>query len=138
MRYFAYGANLSHAHMALWCHGATPLVKAVLPDHRLVFRLWADIAPSPGKEVRGALYEVSLADMDALDQSEDCPDLARSKTIVVRTAQGNRDAFAYQMNPGRLFAPPAPDYLALILEGYEDWRLDPAALPIPDGPTATP
>ena len=31
--YFTYGANLSRAHMALWCPDAVPLVRVTLPDH---------------------------------------------------------------------------------------------------------
>jgi len=48
MHYFAYGANLSRAHMQLWCPSSRPLVAATLPNHRLVFRCRADIVASEG------------------------------------------------------------------------------------------
>jgi len=126
--YFTYGANLSRAHMALWCPDAVPLVRATLPDHRLVFRYWADFEPSPGDRVPGALYEVSLRDLATLDQFEDCPVLYRRIHARVVSERMVFDAMTYQMNPGHPFALPHPDYLELILQGYQDWKLDPGPL----------
>ena len=126
--YFAYGANLSRAHMALWCPDAVPLVRATLPDYRLVFRSWADIVPSHGDRVQGALYEVNLKDLATLDRFEDCPVLYRRIHTRVLSERMVFHAMAYRMNPGHTPALPHPDYLALILGGYEDWKLDPAPL----------
>ncbi len=122
--YFAYGANLSRAHMVLWCPDAVPLVRATLPDYRLVFRSWADIVPSHGDRVQGALYEVNLKDLAGLDQFEDCPVLYRRIHVRILSERMVFDAMTYQMNPGHALALPHPDYLALILGGYEDWKLD--------------
>lgn len=122
--YFAYGANLSRAHMALWCPDAVPLMRAAMPAHRLVFRCWADIVPSAGDRVQGALYEVSLQDLGVLDQFEDCPVLYRRIRARVVSERGVFDATTYQMNPGHTPALPHPDYLELILQGYDDWELD--------------
>jgi len=126
--YFAYGANLSRAHIALWCPDALPLARAVLPDHRLVFRQWVDLVPSPGDAVAGALYEVGGRDLAALDEFEDCPRLYRRIRVRTLTEDGARDAMTYQMNPGHPLALPDADYLNLILQGYEDWGLDAAPL----------
>jgi len=122
--YFAYGANLSRAHMALWCPDAVPLVRATLPDYCLVFRCWADIVTSQGDRVPGALYEVNLRDLAALDQFEDCPVLYRRIHVRVASERMAFDAMTYQMNPGHPLALPHPDYLELILQGYQDWKLD--------------
>ncbi len=126
--YFAYDANLSQAHMGLWCPSAAAVSQAALPDYRLVFRTWADVIPSVGDTVQGCLYEVSPRDLVALDEFEDCPDLYRR--IAVRVlAQGRPiDAMTYQMNPGHPLCLPNPDYLNLVLEGYKDWDLDMALL----------
>jgi gamma-glutamylcyclotransferase (GGCT)/AIG2-like uncharacterized protein YtfP len=129
MLYFAYGANLCRTHMALWCPESKPVAGAVLPDHRLVFRFWADILPSSGHEVHGGVYEVSPRDLVSLDEYEDCPELYDRRTIVVMTPSGAAEAIAYQMRVAYNFAPPAEDYWHLVRKGYEDWGLDSAALP---------
>jgi gamma-glutamylcyclotransferase (GGCT)/AIG2-like uncharacterized protein YtfP len=130
MIYFAYGANLCKAHMALWCPGSEPLIPAVLPGHRLVFRFWADIVPSAGDNVHGALYQVTKSDLVDLEEFEDCPALSEQVGIEVRSAEGLVDAVTYRMRPGYSFAPPAEEYLRLIEQGYKDWSLDPAVLPL--------
>lgn len=122
--YFAYAANLSRAHMALWCPEAVPVVRAVLPDFRLVFRSWADVIPSPGDYVQGALYEIDAKGLAALDEFEDCPSLCRRIHIRVLSQQWSFDAMTYQMKPGPRIALPDRAYLDLILQGYADWRLD--------------
>ena len=130
MHYFAYGANLSRAHMQLWCPSSRPLVAATLPNYRLAFRYRADIVASEGDQVPGGLYEISAADLDSLDEGEDFPDLYDRIRVTAETERGPVEAFAYQMRPGHAFALPAPEYLSLIEQGYEDWGLDPALLPI--------
>lgn len=128
--YFAYGANLNRAHMALWCPDAVPLARATLPDHRLVFRTWVDVVPSPGDSVQGALYEIGARDLAALDEFEDCPTLYRRVGVRVLSRESPLEAMTYQMNPGRTLALPDPDYLGLILQGYEDWQLDRSLLTV--------
>lgn len=130
MIYFAYGANLCRAHMALWCPNSEPLAAAELADHRLVFRIWADVVPSAGDRVLGALYEVADKDRASLEEFEDCPGLYGRIGVQVRTPEGPVDAVAYRMHEARPFAPPSSEYLALIEQGYEDWRLDPGLLPV--------
>ncbi len=130
MLYFAYGANLSKAHMRLWCPSARPVGVATLADHRLAFRFWADLAPSPGDTVHGALYEIADADRAGLDEYEDCPVLYERVPVRVRTEDGPVEAVTYCMKPGYGFAPPAREYLNLILQGFEDWELDVELLPV--------
>jgi len=131
--YFSYGANLSRAHMALWCPDAVLLERATLPDYRLVFRSWADVAEARDERVQGALYEVGPKDLLSLDEFKDCPVLYHRLRVVVRTERGPVEAMTYQMNPGHEIAFPDTDYLGLILQGYEDWGLDLDALAVMDG-----
>jgi gamma-glutamylcyclotransferase (GGCT)/AIG2-like uncharacterized protein YtfP len=131
--FFAYGANLSRAHMAMWCPGSTPVGTAHLADHRLVFRTWADITASPGHAVQGALYQVSPRDLVALDEFADCPALYHRIQVTVQTEAGPAEAIAYRMNPGHPLALPDNDYVRLVLQGYEDWRLDLGLLSVADG-----
>lgn len=129
MLYFAYGANLCRTHMALWCPESRPIAGAVLPDHRLVFRFWADVVPSGGDEVHGALYEVTERDLASLDEYEDCPALYQRVNVTVRTTDGPCEALTYQMRPGYTFTPPVPDYWHLVAKGYKDWGIDWQTLP---------
>ncbi len=71
MYYFAYGSNLSVTGMRVRCPAAFPIAKASLPDHRLVFRTWADVEPCPGHSVPGVLWTITSACETALDLYED-------------------------------------------------------------------
>jgi gamma-glutamylcyclotransferase (GGCT)/AIG2-like uncharacterized protein YtfP len=122
--YFAYGANLSRAHMSLWCPGAEPLVRAILPRHRLIFRTWADMVESPPDRIPGALYEIGPQDLASLEEFQDHPNLYHRLHVRVITESGPVDAMTYQMNPGRPLALPEKEYLNLLFQGYEDWGLD--------------
>jgi gamma-glutamylcyclotransferase (GGCT)/AIG2-like uncharacterized protein YtfP len=139
MLYFAYGANLNRAHMHLWCPSSAPAGRAALADYRLAFRFWADVVPSPGDAVPGALYKIAASDLEALDEYEDYPSLYERVRVTVQTESGPLEAFTYRLRAGRTFALPDDDYLSLIEQGYEDWGLDPALLMLqtePDGPAA--
>jgi gamma-glutamylcyclotransferase (GGCT)/AIG2-like uncharacterized protein YtfP len=125
--YFAYDANLSLAHMRLWCPDAEPLLPADLVDWRRVFRTWADIVPSPGDFVRGALYEIGPQDFAALDELMEHAVLYQRLNVRVLTRNGDVEAMTYRMCPGHALAMPDPDYLSLIMQGYEDWAFAPAA-----------
>ncbi len=128
--YFAYGANLNRNHMGLWCPDSTPLERAVLEGYRLVFRFWCDILPAEGKRVPGALYRLGAGDLKWLDDYEDCPRLYQHITVDVETDTGEMvRAMTYRMKPSHPFAPPDPEYLATVRQGYLDWGFDPAALP---------
>jgi gamma-glutamylcyclotransferase (GGCT)/AIG2-like uncharacterized protein YtfP len=128
--FFAYGANLSRAHMAVWCRDALPIASARLRDHRLVFRTWADITASPGDVVQGAIYHISPRDLAALDEFVDCPALYSRTRITVETRAGSIEAMTYCMNSGHPLALPDAHYFALVLQGYEDWGLDTRALTV--------
>jgi gamma-glutamylcyclotransferase (GGCT)/AIG2-like uncharacterized protein YtfP len=126
--YFAYGANLCLAHMALWCPEAMPVGRASLPGHRLVFRTWVDAAPSPDDAVPGALYELGPRDLGGLDEFQDFPALYGRTRMSVVTDRGPVTALVYRMAPGRTLALPDEDYLNLLLQGYADWDLAPGVL----------
>jgi hypothetical protein len=126
--YFAYGANLCRAHMALWCPDAEPLCRVFLPHWRLVFRAWADLTPSAPDRVPGALYKIGPRDLASLEEFKDCPRLYRRLHVRVMTESGPVEAMTYRMNAGQRLALPEEEYLNLLLEGYEDWGLDPQVL----------
>ena len=71
--YFAYGSNLNKRQMMDRCPTAVPLRTHELLGWRLLFQRTADITPSFGHTVLGALYTVTDADIQALDQFEGAP-----------------------------------------------------------------
>ncbi len=127
MHYFAYGSNLSVAAMKARCPAAVPISKATLPDHRLVFRTWADVEPCPGYSVPGVLWTITSACETALDLYEDVAGgLYRRLTVSVRRdgVAGPVQALMYRMDRAG-YEPPDRDTLSLIEAGYADFGMDP-------------
>lgn len=130
MLYFAYGSNLQRAGMLARCPAAVPLGPAALPDHRLVFRTWADVEPSPGGAVAGGLWRITPACRAALDLYEDVAGgLYRAILAEVRPtgSPATRPALLYRMAAAAA-APPDPAYLRTIREGCRDFGIDETAL----------
>jgi gamma-glutamylcyclotransferase (GGCT)/AIG2-like uncharacterized protein YtfP len=130
MLYFAYGSNLNRAGMRSRCPAAVPVGRALLRDHALVFRRWADVVPAPGCSVAGALWRITPACESALDDYEDVDGgLYRRLTLPVHP-EGDIEpvaALVYRMTAAPA-APPDPAYLAVILQGCRDFGLDVAAV----------
>ena len=128
MLYFAYGSNLHRAAMLSRCPAALPLGRAALPDHRLVFRLWADVTPRPGMSVAGGLWRITPACLTALDAYEDVADGLYRRVVAAVRPEGAHDpveALIYRMTATQE-APPEPGYLATLLVGCRDFGLDEA------------
>ena len=125
MYYFAYGSNLLKSDMLGRCPAAVPFGPAVLPDHRLVFRHWADVEPAAGFQTEGGLWRITPECVAALDLYEDVAEgLYRRAWLTVKAGTLEPvEALVYRMASGG-HAPPAPDYLELILRGYDDFGLD--------------
>lgn len=71
--YFAYGANMDAAAMATRCPKAKFLGRARLPRHRLALMAegYLTVVRDPSATVQGALYELALSDVPALDRYEE-------------------------------------------------------------------
>ncbi len=118
MRYFAYGANMDATHMAECCPGARRLGAAVLPGHTFAIAAqgFGRAAPAPDRDLPGVLWELTEADLAALDRFEGIPDgMYRQELAEVRDAEGRRfQAMLYQPTdpaPGG----PRPGYLEGII-----------------------
>ena len=128
MLYFAYGSNLDRTQFARRCPGSRPVAPAVLRGYCLAFRGGghADIVREKGGLVRGALYEVTKRDTEALDRYEGVPGYYHRITVFVKDGRGRvRRAFAYRMGNGFGEATPAPSYALVILRGCRDWGIEP-------------
>jgi gamma-glutamylcyclotransferase (GGCT)/AIG2-like uncharacterized protein YtfP len=125
--YFAYGSNLSEAQMRARCPGARPAGRAALRGYRLTFAgystLWggavATLAPDPKGRVRGILYELTPADLDALDRWEGHPHYyRRARATVTDGSRRERKVQLYVMTPKHALGEPAMDYLVALLRAY--------------------
>jgi hypothetical protein len=130
MLYFAYGSNLCRAGMGARCPAAEALGRAALPDHRLVFRTWADIEPCVGTEVAGGLWRITPSCEAALDLYEDLAGGLYRRVLARVWREGAAEpaeALVYRMT-ATTREPPDPAYLATMLQGCRDFGLDECAI----------
>jgi gamma-glutamylcyclotransferase (GGCT)/AIG2-like uncharacterized protein YtfP len=98
---------------------------ATIRDWRLVFRGVADIEPSQGASVQGALWSITPRCERALDRYEGYPRLYGKRHT--RRPGGGR-VMLYVMNDQDWISTPGKHYLNVIREGYQDFGLDLEAL----------
>jgi cation transport regulator ChaC len=132
MYYFAYGSNLSLKQMAERCPEAKPKFTAILPNYKVIFTGWsrkwrggvATLRISQGAKVKGAVYEISARDLRLLDKHEDYPRTYNQMTVKVITADDEFiEAVTYIKPQQSEETAPSQEYLAIIRQGYKDWRL---------------
>lgn len=138
MRYFAYGSNLDWPQMQRRCPSAKFICAARLPDYQFGItrhsRLrdcgTANVIPARGKEVWGAVYEVSDADLSVMDRFED--GYRREILTVYPIGNGNRaiSALVYVADIEKNVPLPSAEYKRLILEGAKHWQLPQSYLAI--------
>ena len=130
MYYFAYASNLNRKQMRERCPTSQPKFTATLHHYQLVFIGWsrkwrggtASIRPIRGGKVLGAIYEVSEECLRQLDKYEGS-DYRRLNVIVNNEDNEPVEAVTYIRSSQAEQAKPSPEYLALIQQGYKDWRL---------------
>tara|TARA_Y100000031_G_scaffold149723_1_gene188020 strand:- start:524 stop:925 length:402 start_codon:yes stop_codon:yes gene_type:complete len=132
MYYFAYASNLNRKQMRERCPDSKPMFFATLPNYELVFAGWsrqwrggtATIKLFKGEIIRGAIYEVSERDVRRLDKQEGCPGNYGRLKVTVFDEDGSPVEAETYIKSGQLEeAPPAREYLAIIQQGYRDWRI---------------
>jgi gamma-glutamylcyclotransferase (GGCT)/AIG2-like uncharacterized protein YtfP len=145
MLYFAYGSNLDPDQMRARCPDSRVVGLAELPDHRLTFPLYSErwgggtagLAHAHGSSVWGALYELSDADLAALDAFEgwkgpgdhhNLYDRELATVVLTRADDGSIPRrvraytyFARSLNP----TAPSRRYLDTVLRGARYHRLPP-------------
>ena len=132
MYYFAYASNLNRKQMLERCPESKPMFLATLPNYKLVFAGWsrkwrggvATIKPFRGEKVLGAIYEVTETDLRRLDKYEGYPDNYNRPNVAVFDEDGNRLEAVTYIKAGQLEeTEPSREYLAVIQQGYKDWRM---------------
>ena len=102
---------------------------AILPNYKLVFAGWsrkwrggiASIKPFRGERVRGAVYEVTEECLRRLDKHE----AGYERFNVTVFDEDNEPVQVItHIKSGQLEeALPSKEYAAVILQGYQDWRI---------------
>jgi gamma-glutamylcyclotransferase (GGCT)/AIG2-like uncharacterized protein YtfP len=129
--YFAYGSNLNWPQMQRRCPSSKFVTIARLPGYefgitrhsRLRDCGTANVYPVIGKEVWGAVYDVSDTDLLIMDGFED----GYHREIFSVYAPGDRrqalQALVYVAAKESDVPPPNPEYKRLILEGAHHWNI---------------
>jgi len=132
MNYFAYASNLSRKQMSERCPDSQPKFVATLPNHKLIFSGWsrkwhggtATIRPFQGEKVIGAVYEISDRCLRSLDKHEGYPTIYNRVNKMVIAEDGERvEVITYVMREQSKEIQPAPEYVAVIQQGYKDWGI---------------
>lgn len=132
MYYFAYASNLNQGQMKERCPNSKPLFTVTLPNYKLVFVGWsrqwrgakATIRPFRGEKVLGAIYEITEQCLRRLDREEGYPADYDHLNVTVFNEDGeSMQALAYIAKGRTEEGKPSPQYLAIIQQGYRDWRI---------------
>lgn len=143
--YLAYGSNLNLAQMRYRCPDARVVGCTYLPGMRLVFRgsqsgNYLTLAAGDSGDPRGVpcgVFEISERDQASLDQYEGYPRFYRRDYVQTgeifdvftgRVVSSSASAMIYLMQPGHLLGLPSGAYWRTCLQGYRDFRFDPAVL----------
>jgi gamma-glutamylcyclotransferase (GGCT)/AIG2-like uncharacterized protein YtfP len=116
--YFAYGMLTDPDNMP----GATYLGQAELRNYRMEFWHWADVVPSAGDVVYGALWTLPDGMLKKLDNTEGYPDLYGRKVVPVFYKNKRIEAIVYYMTPQThemiRDRQPSKRYLQTMMSGY--------------------
>ncbi len=114
------------------CPDSQPKSMATLPNYKLVFVGWsrqwrggvASIRSFRDEKVFGAIYEVSDRDLRRLDSYEGHPGNANRLNVTVFNEDGEPiQAITYIKAGQAEEAPPSPQYLSIIQQGYKGWGI---------------
>lgn len=120
--YFAYGSNMDEQQMKERCPSAVLIGPSTLADYRLAFTIFspkrlcgcADIVANKGETVYGLLYELSRADVDALDAFEGHPTHYQRVSLKVKNSSGEIEAYSYEVVNKQGDLTPSSHYLGLM------------------------
>lgn len=126
MHYFGYGSNMLLSRLQRRVPSAEPVMNATLPEHGLRFHKRSrdgsgkcNIVADAEETVHGVVFEVSSADLDALDEAEQQGRRYRRRSVTVQGATRSVEAFAYVADPFYVDEAlhPYEWYHALVLAG---------------------
>jgi gamma-glutamylcyclotransferase (GGCT)/AIG2-like uncharacterized protein YtfP len=134
MFYFAYGSNMNPRRMRARDIHFTNRRPGMLLNFELAFDkrvhiekkdlIWgaANIHPTPGRQVEGALYEVEESELAKLDRFEGVPDHYTRRIVTVESENGKSViAVTYFARPDKIESNlrPTREYLDHLLAGHD-------------------
>lgn len=127
--YIAYGSNLNLGQMKYRCPTAKLYDTGVIENYELQFKgmphcAYATIAPSEGKSVPVALWELQPRDEKLLDRYEGYPSHYFKEDLPVKINGEEITAMVYIMNLKQQFGLPSESYYNTVRQGYKDCNLD--------------
>lgn len=138
--YFAYGSNMDPERFKARVGDWSSLRRAWLDDYRLRFADsvrsegggGAVVDAAPGEAVAGVLFEISDAQLAAMDREEFAPHrdqvgAGRRLSVIVRTEEGSVGAELYTVVDDGGHCAPSEAYLGHILRGLEHAEHGPEA-----------
>lgn len=134
--YFSYGTNMDPRLMSATCPGATPRGAGRAHGYRLEFNVYSDrwesgaanLEPDPDAHVWGVVWEVSAADLEALDTFVGHPTFYRREVVGVDTGDGQVECVTYRVAHQKGFVRPTDAYLARMRSAIRVQGLPPEAL----------
>ena len=123
--YFAYGANMDAAAMALRCPASRLVGGGKLACHRFIVMRegYASVVRDPARTVWGVLWDLAPDDIPALDRYEGVSGgLYAKATLPVMTAAGVKRPLIY-LGRSTAMGRPRPGYLDAVLAAAEAAQL---------------
>ena len=123
--YFAYGANMDAAAMAMRCPGARLVGRAKLHRHRFIVMKegYASVVRDARATVWGVVWDLALADIPALDRYEGVSGGLYVKAYQpVATDEGVKRALIY-LGSSSAAGIPRPGYLEAVLAAAQAAQL---------------
>jgi gamma-glutamylcyclotransferase (GGCT)/AIG2-like uncharacterized protein YtfP len=129
--YFAYGSNMNWHQMQRRCPSSNFVCVARLPDYQFGItrhsRLrdcgTANVVPSAGKEVWGAVYHVTDAELVIMDSFEDGYRREILSVFPVNDGDQPINALVYVAEFEKNVPLPNAEYKRVIIEGARHWQL---------------
>ncbi len=129
--YFAYGANMDAAAMALRCPASRLIGRGRLNRHRFFIMKegWASVRRDPQGTVWGVLWDLALGDVPALDRYEGVSGGLYVKAYQPITSEtgGTKRALIY-LGRSAVSGQPRPDYMEAVVTAGEAAQLPPPYL----------
>lgn len=117
MYMIAYGMNTNVDSMRVRAPTAAWLGKVTLPQHKLVFKYFADVEPS-STDMEVVLWSIDTTVLQAMDHCEGYPTFYQRKQVEIEYAGQTVTAWIYYMNADVEYCAPPPLYLDMLVEGY--------------------
>ncbi len=138
MHFFLYADNLNPIQLKRRAPEHKFVCTAYLPDHTIQFCRWssqwrcglASIAPSPGEQVWGAVFEITGEDLKILDEfEEEVPQGAYRHVPVTVITEGDEKMLVttHAATPIGKFKP-KEHYLEWVTKGVKHWKLPEACV----------